>query len=62
MQLYRRSNLIIYRYGIEKGEKIYEGTLRGKPVSVYNDTVIAYGKDDEELFRTAVDEPIYEQT
>jgi hypothetical protein len=29
--------------------------LRGKPVSIYNDTVIAYGKDGEELFRTTID-------
>ena len=61
LQLFRRSNLIIFSYEFEKGPKIYEGTLRGKPVNIYNDTVIAYGKDGTELFRTTIDEPIYER-
>ena len=62
LQLFRRSNRIIFSYQFEKGPKIYEGTLRGKPVNIYNDTVIAYGKDGTELFRTTIDEPIYERS
>lgn len=61
LQLYRRSNLIIYKYKFEEGPKIYEGTLRGKQVTIYNDTIIAYGKENEELFRTTVDEPVFER-
>jgi nitrate reductase beta subunit len=61
LQLFRRSNLIIFSYEFQEGPKVYEGTLRGKPVSIYNDTVIAYGKDGEELFRTTIDEPVYER-
>ncbi len=26
---------------------------------MFNDTVIAYGQNDEELFRTTIEEPIY---
>ncbi len=59
LQLFRRSNRIIFRYEIEEGPKIYEGTLRGKPVTLYNDTVIAFGQDGRELFRTTVDEPFH---
>jgi nitrate reductase beta subunit len=59
LQLYRRSNLIIYRYEIEEGPKIYEGELHGKPVTLYNDTVIAFGKRDQEIFRTTIEEPIH---
>ncbi len=62
MQLFRRSNLIIYKYTFEEGPKIYEGTLRGKKVSVYDDTIIAYGKDGEEIFRTTVEEPVFERS
>jgi len=62
LQLFRRSNLIIFRYKFEEGPKVYEGTLRGKPVTVYNDTIIAYGKDDQEIFRTTVEEPIFERS
>ena len=59
LQLFRRSNRIIFRYEIEEGSKIYEGTLRGKPITIYNDTVIAFGKDGKEIFRTKVEEPIH---
>jgi nitrate reductase beta subunit len=59
LQLFRRSNRIIYRYGLEEGPRIYEGSLRGKTVTLYNDTVIAYGRDGEELFRTTIEEPVH---
>jgi nitrate reductase beta subunit len=59
LQLFRRSNRIIYRYDIQEGPKVYEGTLRGRPVTLYNDTVIAYGRDGEEIFRTQVEEPVH---
>ena len=57
LQLFRRSNKIIFRYEMKEGPKVYEGTLHGKPVTLYNDTVIAYGKNGKELFRTTVEEP-----
>jgi hypothetical protein len=28
-------------------------------VTIYNDTVIAFGKDGREIFRTQVEEPIH---
>jgi nitrate reductase beta subunit len=59
LQLFRRSNRIIYRYEIEEGPKVYEATVRGKPLVVYDDTVIAYGRDGQELFRTKVEEPVH---
>jgi nitrate reductase beta subunit len=59
LQLFRRSNRIIYRYEIEEGPKIYEGEVRGRKVTLYNDTVIAYGRKGEELFRTTVEEPVH---
>lgn len=59
LQLFRRSNRIIFRYEIEEGPKVYEATLRGRKVTTYNDTVIAFGQDGNEIFRTAVEEPIH---
>ena len=59
LQLFRRSNRIIFRYQIEEGPLVYEGTYRGKPVKIYNDTVIAFGKDGKEIFRTKVEEPLH---
>ncbi len=62
LQLFRRDNRIIYRYEIEEGPRIYEGTYRGRPFSLYNDTVIAFGHDGRELFRTTVEEPLHVRT
>jgi nitrate reductase beta subunit len=59
LQLFRRSNRIIYRYEIEEGEAVYEGTYRGRPLTLYNDTVIAFGANGKEIFRTTVEEPLH---
>ena len=59
LQLFRRSNRIIYRYEIQEGPKVYEGELHGKPVTVYDDTVIAYGRGGNEIFRTKIEEPVH---
>ena len=59
LQLFRRSNRIIYRYEVVPGPKVYEATLRGRPVTLHDDTVIAYGAKGEELFRTSVEEPFH---
>jgi nitrate reductase beta subunit len=59
LQLFRRSNIIIFRYEIKEGPKIYEGTMNGKPFALYNDTIIAYNRDDREIFRTTIEEPVH---
>ena len=59
LQLFRRSNRIIYRYQVEEGPLVYEGPYRGKTIKIYNDTVIAFRKDGKEIFRTKVEEPLY---
>ncbi len=59
LQLFRRSAKIIYRYEFQEGPLVYEGTLHGRPVSLYDDTVIAFGREGQELFRTNVEEPIH---
>ena len=61
LQLFRRSNRIIYRYELQEGPKVYEGMLHGKQVTLYNDTVIAYGRENQELFRTTIEEPLHER-
>jgi nitrate reductase beta subunit len=59
LQLFRRSNRIIYRYEIQEGPKIHEGEVNGRRVTLYNDTVIAHGRKNEELFRTTIEEPFH---
>ncbi len=59
LQLFRRSSRIIFRYEIEEGPLVYEGRLNGQDYALYNDTVIAFGKDGDEIFRTQVEEPVH---
>jgi nitrate reductase beta subunit len=59
LQLFRRSNKIIFRYEIKEGPKVYEAERFGKKFEMFNDTIIAYGKNGDELFRTTVEEPIH---
>ncbi len=59
LQLFRRSNQIIDRYRIEEGPKVYETTIHGKRFEMYNDTIVAYNRRGNEIFRTAVEEPVH---
>ena len=59
LQLFRRTNRIIFRYEIQEGPKVYETTTHGKPFVMYNDTIIGYGEDGKELVRTQVEEPFH---
>ncbi|MBI2067743.1 MAG: nitrate oxidoreductase subunit beta [Deltaproteobacteria bacterium] len=59
LQLFRRSQEIVFRYDIEEGPKLFETIVHGKPFTLYNDTVIAFGEDGKEIFRTTVEEPTY---
>ncbi len=59
LQLFRRSNQIIARYKIEEGPKVYETTVHGKQFEMFNDTIIAYNRAGDEIFRTEVEEPVH---
>lgn len=59
LQLFRRSNRIIFRYEIKEGPKVWETTINGKTFEMFNDTVIAFDRKNREIFRTQVEEPIH---
>jgi nitrate reductase beta subunit len=59
LQLFRKTNKIMFKYKVEQGPKIFEREVNGKHFEMYDDTVIAYGKEGQELFRTKVEEPVY---
>jgi nitrate reductase beta subunit len=61
LQLFRRDNRIIERYAIEEGPLVYETEIHGKPFQLFDDTVIAFGAKGDELFRTKVEEPVFER-
>jgi nitrate reductase beta subunit len=60
-QLFRATAEIIFSYKIEEGPKVFEKEIGGKPWAMYNDTIIGYGKDGEELARLTVEEPIHDR-
>jgi nitrate reductase beta subunit len=59
MNLFRKTQKIIFKYGIQEGPKVWETQINGKHFTMYNDTVIGYGKNGEELCRTTIEEPIH---
>lgn len=59
LQLFRATQRIVFRYEIIEGEKIFERSVNGKPWSMYNDTIIGYSKNGEEVARVHVEEPKY---
>ncbi len=59
LQLFRRSNQIISRYEIEEGRKVYETEVNGKKFEMYDDTIIAFNRRNQEIFRTKVEEPVF---
>ena len=59
LQLFRRSNQIIARYEIEQGPKVYESSRGGRLYEMFNDTVIAFNRKGDEIFRTQIEEPVH---
>ena len=59
LQLFRKTNKILFRYELKEGPKVFETTIHGKSFTLYNDTIIGYNKDGEEVIRTEVEEPFY---
>ena len=59
LQLFRKSNYIIFRYEIEQGRKVWEHEDERGKFELYDDTVIAFDDKGKEIFRTNVEEPIY---
>jgi nitrate reductase beta subunit len=52
LQLFRVSQTIVFRYEIEEGEKIPD-------TEMFNDTVIGFDKEDNEVVRVSVLEPFH---
>ena len=59
LQLFRATQLIIFSYEIIEGPKVFENTLNGKTWEMYDDTVVGFGKDGQEIVRVNVQEPMY---
>ena len=61
LQLFRVARRIVFSYEIDKGQKVSEITVGGKRQPIYDDTVIGYDSDGEEIVRVSVIEPLFER-
>ena len=59
MQLFRTTQQIIFRYEVLEGPKVFEATIAGRKWEMFDDTVIGYGKDDQEVVRVKVEETMH---
>ncbi|MCG3146907.1 MAG: Chlorate reductase subunit beta [Verrucomicrobiae bacterium] len=61
LNLFRKTDQIIFKYEIKEGPKVFENEIRGKKFEMFNDTIIGYGRNGQELVRTTVEEPLHER-
>ena len=56
LQLFRATQKIIFKYELIEGPKVFETTINGRKWEMFDDTVVGFGKDGEELVRVNVEE------
>jgi len=66
LQLFRVTQKIISRFKLIEGQKVGESEVtlpsgKTKTLAIFNDTVVAYDTDGQEVVRVTVEEPIYER-
>ena len=59
LQLFRASQRIVFRYEFEEGEKVVETEVNGRPFEMFNDTIVGFDSEDNEIVRLSVVEPFY---
>jgi nitrate reductase beta subunit len=59
LQLFGKDKHICFRYEIKEGPKIYESEVNGKKFEMFNDTIIGYSRDGQEICRLQVEEPVH---
>jgi nitrate reductase beta subunit len=57
LQLFRATQLILERFEVIPGKKVFETTVNGKKWEMFNDTVLGFDMTGEEVVRTTVEEP-----
>jgi nitrate reductase beta subunit len=61
LQLFRATQEIVFSYRIEEGPKVSEITVAGQKREIFNDTVIGFSSNGQEIVRVAVQEPLIER-
>jgi nitrate reductase beta subunit len=61
LQLFRVARRIVFSYDIRKGKRLGEITIGGARQTLYDDTVIGYDSNGDEIVRVSVAEPLFER-
>jgi len=66
LQLFRANQQILFRYEVEKGDKVAEVEVtmpdgKSKTQEIFSDTVVGYNKFGQEVVRTTIEEPTFER-
>ena len=61
LQLFRATQHIIFRFEVKPGPKVRDAVINGKKWSMYDDTVIGFDRQGNQLVKLSVLEPIYER-
>lgn len=61
LQLFRTTQRMIFRFEIEEGPLVREVEIGGQPWQMYNDTVIGFDSQGQEVVRLNVVEELYER-
>ncbi len=61
LQLFRATQAIVFRFDIEQGPKVEEITVNGRTQEIFNDTVVGFDSQGQELVRVTVMEPFFER-
>jgi nitrate reductase beta subunit len=61
LQLFRATQRIVFRYEVRKGPKVRDAVINGRRWAMYDDTVIGYDSQGNEVANLSVIEPMYER-
>ncbi len=61
LQLFRATQRIIFRFEVREGPKVRDAVINGRKWSMYDDTVIGYDSQGNEVANLSVVEPSYER-
>jgi nitrate reductase beta subunit len=62
LQLFRATQTIVFNFEVQEGPKIRDVNINGTVRSIYDDTVIGYGRDGQEVVRVGVQQPFFERS
>ena len=61
LQLFRATQRIAFSFDIEQGPKIGEITVNGQTQELFNDTVVGFDSQGNEIVRVSVEEPFFQR-